>query len=312
MKRCATTICVLRIVAVLLISLNASRHSSASELENVGLIDLPTELKTRFPVCEKQLIVNWINREKLQGHTEIDTYWLPNEKHVDRFRSFVNLESFPYTYKLVAYYPRNQNDGKQGLVQSRHKSDTSYWYFPDKQRLINDNFDEVLSLVIRHGISRGLYSKDQSDTIQQIVDQIESLTLSAGRKFICVVTPNNDLAWIVERKVMKNAIDAAQIDAVYNRVKRLFDPVLLRDNPEAHRNLFGFASSYDLNNDGIDDYFFDYMAIYSVKKADGTIGYQDKRFFDGCQVKSSVAGSQITTDGREFFYMGCNISALVK
>ena len=311
MKRRAHTTWLFIFVAVLLINFNAAQEPGAQELGNVGLIHIPVSLKTKFPVCEKQLIVTWINRERLQGHTQFDAYWLPNEKYVDRFKSFVNLEGFPYTYKLVAYYPKNQNDGKQGLIQSRHKGDRSYPYFPDKQRLVNDNFDELLELVATAGISRGLYSSDQSDTIQQMDEGIPYLTLSADRHFICVVAPNEDWAWIVERKAMKHSSNSEQIDAVYDRVKKLFHPVLLRDNPKAHREIFDFASAYDLNSDGIDDYFFDYMAIYSVKKRDGTIGYQDRNFSD-CQVRFSAMGSQMTTRGQDFFYMGCNISALAK
>lgn len=294
------------------IILFTTSNCNGEELKNVGLVELSPDLRARFPICEKQLAVHWINPQQRIGYTEFDTYSLANKKFVDRFKSFVDLGQLPYSYKLVAYYPKNQNDGKQGLIQSRHQGDRNYWFFPPTERLVNDNFDELLALVTKAGIHRDRYNPEQSSSIESLVDEIDSLTLSANQTNVCILSPDQTEAWIVERRSLKYTYTPEKANTVYDRVKELFDQSDLRDHPSAHREYFDSASAYDLNNDGIDDYFFDIMAIYSVKKNDGTVGYQDKYFSKCSTVHVSVAGSQITTNGHEFFLMGCNLSTLVR
>ena len=129
---------------------------------------------------------------------------------------------------------------------------------------------------------------------------------------MCVVYPDEQSVWLAERKAISHTHTKEQVDALYGRLKKLLDPRLLRDNPEAHRRVFESISSYDLNNDGIEDYFFDWMAILSVKKRDGRIGYQDRYFHDCATTHIMQGDSQITTNGKEFFSEDCNIRKLAK
>jgi hypothetical protein len=258
--------------------------------------------------------VNWINPGKYQGYSEYDTY-NHSGRYIDRFKAFVNLGGASLTYMLVAYYPKDQHDGKQGLIQSRHKGDIYYPYFPEQLRLVGDNFDELYALVNRHGLfylEPGLYSDEQSKTVSQIVSWINRLTLSNNTKTVCVVYPDENSVWLAERKAIKYTHTKEQIDALYGKLNELFDPTLLRGNPDAHRRIFEAISSYDLNNDGVDDFFFDYMAMLSIKKRDDSIEYQGKRFSDCATTHILQADSQITTNGKEFFSEDCNISRLAK
>ncbi len=315
MQRKRTQIEYLVIVFLCLVFLSSAIPKAHSEeFQNVGLNDMPSVLKQRFPVCDKQLVVNWISPEKYQGYSEYDTY-NHHGRYIDRFKAFVNLGGASLTYKLVAYYPKDQHDGKQGLIQSKHRGDVYYPYFPEQWRLVGDNWDELYALVRRQGLfylSSGLYSDEQSKTVSQIVNWIERLTLTNNTKTVCVVYPDEKSVWLAERKAIKYTHTKEQIDVLYGRLKKLFDPRLLRDNPEAHRHIFETISSYDLNNDGVDDYFFDYMAILSVKKHDGSVGYQE-RDFARCATTHILQGdSQITTNGKEFFSEDCNISRPAK
>lgn len=297
------------LIPVLLISINNLNLAVANndKYSNVGLAGISSELKNKFPICEKQLIVNWINKEKRIGISEFDTYNI-KENYIYRFKSFVDLNPPYLSYKRVAYYPRNQNDGKQNLISNRKNGNPYFPYFVNKQRLVNDNIEELTELIIKHGLK--FYTSEESKNIEQIVTGIRRLSLTNNSSTVCVIFPDKIKAWVVELKHIKNTHTKEQIDSLYEKVRRFFaNDRMYKWNPKAHRKLFNTLSAYDLNNDGQEDYFNSFSAYYSKKSGDGSIGYNYKKFFMGCETnKHSTSDSQITTDGHSFHSKGCHLN----
>lgn len=267
---------------------------------------MPSHLKKLFPICEKQLIVHWIHPEKYQGYSEYDAYNTAG-RYIGRFKAFVNLGSASLTYKLAQYLPKGKNTEK-------HNEDPYYPYF-GMSREVNENFDELYSLVNKYGLfhyESGSYTYEQSKSISQIGNNLIHLNLSNQTENICIVYPDEKHTWLVETKKITNTHTHEQINVIYERIKKLYDPLLLRDNPEAHRQLFNYATALDLNNDGIDDYLLGFGAIFSIKKSESHIGYQQINLLNlSCKKEHFTHDhSQLITDGKEFFWDDCNISKL--
>ena len=295
------------ICLVLLIAI--STKAQTQETSNIGLKDMPSHLKKRFPICDKQLIVHWIHPEKYQGYSEYDTYNIDG-RYIGRFKAFVNLGGASLTYKLAAYLPKDKNR----VIQNAHEGDGFYPYF-GMSKPVNENFDGLISLVAKHGLfyyESGTYNDEQSKTVYQITNNLKGLSLSNNSKNICVVYPDENYAWLVETKKIVRTHTKEQIDVIYERVQELYMQLTLKQNPEFHRQIFKNVSALDLNNDGVDDYLFGLDAIFSIKKSNDFIGYQNLNFLNlGCKKKHFMhEQSQLITDGKEFFWDDCNISEL--
>lgn len=284
------------------------------EYSNVGLSEPSAELKEKFPVCQKVLNVTWINKEKKIGYSNYDVYWR-NGAYIDEYKAFVDLNAPKkrFTYKIVAYYPKNPRDGKENLIYDRMKKSKGKDFpgFDFSSRLVEDNFDTVLAIVKKYNSLDDFSGEKSNDVLTRFAENLEYNFLTAKTKNVCVIFPDNQYAWLAEATTIANAIPKEDLDKLYEELKFIYRAGMYSKDPGTNKNLFSNLSAYDINGDGEEDYFDSVGIVYSVKTNSREILYRYRDYSTcGVSVSSPSEDLQLYTDGKNFYFKDCNLTKL--
>ncbi|WP_236214585.1 hypothetical protein [Metapseudomonas otitidis] len=262
---------------------------TGSAFSNEGAV-----LVGKFPVCEKNVPVEWVSRERAIG---LATYSLVNGSGGKRdVNAVVYLDR---NYPKIDYggIDRDENPltkweeisgeisilrkGQDGIdISSDHKDSIRFWSFLPFER--NDG-----ALVFKRDgrtllIYRNIWGFDES--------------LANHSKVVCLAYPGGLKALILEMPRTVNVYGEKELLGHYKDVVES----LSEDSEKIWESDFRKSSVMDLNGDGVDDY--PSLGVYSIKG-----GYRSTASFlrmadvvEGCTdlVEDSFF---ITTDGSDYF-----------
>lgn len=263
-------------------------------------------LAEKFPVCEKNVPVEWVSRERAIGLT---AYSLVNGSGEKRdVKAMVYLDR---NYPKIDYggIDRNENPltkweevseeisilrkGQGGIeVSSDQKDFIRFWDFLPFER--NDG-----ALTFKKNgrtllIYRNIWEFDES--------------LAGYSKVVCLAYPGGFKALLLEMPRTVNVYGEKELLSHYKDVVGS----LSENSEKIWESDFRESSVMDLNDDGVDDY--PSLGIYSIKG-----GYRSVAYFlrmadvvEGC-VDLVEDSFFITTDGSDYFLNGtCSLKKLTR
>lgn len=265
------------------------------DIQNIGFLKgPPAELKTRFPMCEEFLDVQWIDKKYMVGYATYDAF-------VRKKASDPAVRKRVYAIVAIPFgVPRRYDyDAYQFVRQGKLK---------DLFELIKSaqNVSAGLAFSIGEGDTRidlhpgGALSYGESHPL-----------LSDHRKTVCIVYPQGDKAWIIEGKTVERAYTEDQIQQHIESLRR----VEIKTSLEFFRQMWVL----DVNDDKVMDFVKPRILIYSandrMRKTFEEFKYPNFIYtFPGvtktCRVDSNKMNFDLTTDGKSYFASGCNWTEL--
>lgn len=266
-------------------------------LDNIGFVHNPEALHQKFPMCDAFLKVEWIDTKKKIGYSQ---YEITVEKTGEK----------KTVWALVTL-----ND------EGAHYLDWNVYTFKHAGKL-----EDLFAFVRRARIaSRNLAAMVLQDDKRKEVFHRMNITNDASiagyRQTICLAYPDEELAWIVEGKNVKNGLKEPGLAKEIERAKLdIGITYKLADEPALVQPWL-FDINYDNKIDLIWHSPIPLGVIYSV----GGAYYSKKRRFEPegsldrvlkfpplnkeCFVRSGI--ENLTTDGKNYYFgKECNITKL--
>jgi hypothetical protein len=261
-------------------------------ISNIGFMENPPkELKEKFPMCDAFLKVEWIDKGKMIGYSNYEAI-IKNKKNQFKGEkkmvwALVNMNGGPGIDYDVYQYKR------QGKLQEIF------------ERVKNGKIKIGVPMMIEYkGETISLYGGKALNE-----DSIYPL-LSDHRQTVCVEYPNEQRAWVVEGRSIKQVLSEAEQDSLFNKVN-LKSPF--------SRRLFESLWVLDINFDNTNDYIYGASLVYSragelYQPVRGTEYPNFKYTFPPgngvCRTGIGV-GNQLTTDGKNYYLNDqCNLTEL--
>lgn len=303
MKHNKRSICFVMLVGwmmVLSVQLSASElenDNGAANINNTGFIsDPPKEMRTRFPMCDAFLQVEWINKDKKIGHSTFDLY--KGGKKDGRMKALIYLDK---------HYPSDRID----LYDFEKKNELKMLFTSITKGTVNS---ATVPIVKYLSYKAALYGHNTES---------EGFTYADNHLTVCVPYPGNQLVWIAEGKNIRKIYNDNEFMKLHKKIQEFF--------PKITDRRFGLFSTIDINFDGTQDFFDGGGVMYSFKKnfyvkekfKDGMVQtfYKDGEeyfnwnfppFGNSCATKAGVS-DYITTDGKNYFLNNqCNLTELTK
>ena len=204
----------------------------SDEITNIGFEkNPPATWVNKFPMCEKFLKVEWIDKEKKIGFSKYDVY--QNGKKNGQMTVLIYLNKyFPgYDYDVCKY--------------SKNKKLEELFEFIKKGDIVGR--DEQLQIKNKNKVVTFWSAIPLNPVKATIADNTISL---------CVVYPKEDLAWVVEGKKVSKAYSKNEINVKLKELNKYI--------PGLVASAFEEFIVLDVNHDGKDDYVYRGM-IYSMK-----------------------------------------------
>ncbi|MGC8116343.1 hypothetical protein ACP3VQ_15085 [Metapseudomonas otitidis] len=274
---------------------------TGSALSNEGAV-----LVGKFPVCEKNVPVEWVSRERAIGLAAYSLVSGSGGKrdvnavvYLDRNYPKIDYGGIDRDENPLTKWEESSGEisilrkGQDGIeISSDHKDSIRFWSFLPFER--NDG-----ALVFKKDgrtllIYRNIWGFDES--------------LTNHSKVVCLAYPGGLKALILEMPRTANVYGEKELLGHYKDVVES----LSEDSEKIWESDFRKSSAMDFNGDGVDDY--PSLGVYSIKG-----GYRSTASFlrvtdvvEGCTdlVEDSFF---ITTDGGDYFLNGtCNLKKLTR
>jgi hypothetical protein len=266
--------------------------SAAPDISNIGFMENPPkELKEKFPMCDAFLKVEWIDKENKIGYSN---------------------------YEAIVKNKKNQFKGEKktvwALVNLNGAPGIDYDVYEYKrQGRLNEIFDRVRNGKVKIGIPMMIEYKGEIISLyggKALNDDSIYPLLSDYRQTVCVTYPDEQRAWVIEGKNVKQNYSDAQRENLYSRVRENGGR-FSKDRFEKHWML-------DINSDGVEDFVFDRSYIYSLAgkyfQADDKAGANGFTVIfppDNMTCLVDYATRYITTDGNKYYINNqCNLTEL--
>lgn len=310
-----------RSAAAAALGLSVASHAEEprrlDEVDNIGFMRSPsTELRSRFPMCDAFLTVEWIDAKKRIGVTHYDTYSSDARKIRPKATALIDLSD-------GSYFRLDYSTSKY-LLKSAGKNQEIRRASQEQKNLLFD--------FIRHGrIDRAssalriVWGDKEIELISISVEREElgverpyDISLSGHRMNVCVPFPSNQKVWIAEKRHIRMNYSESDIE---NLMANLREKLKQEYSPERGAVLYGYA--LDINLDGKNDYVFDrivysygdsYFAMEPIWESGSDPKYGWWRFPPSeriCDQKSEGA-LELTTDGKSYFLNdACNLTEIL-
>lgn len=261
-------------------------------ISNIGFMENPPkELKEKFPMCDAFLKVEWIDKEKKIGYSNYEAIIKTKEgkfKGKKTVWALVDMEVRGIDYDVYQY---------------------------KKQGRLEEVFDMVRNGKVTIGIPMMINYKGESIALYGgktvNYDALHPL-LSDHYQTVCVAYPDEQRAWIIEGKNVKQIYTKEQIDDLSKKANEAAVRLIPRERIEALWIL-------DINYDGIDDYFHQGGLLYSHSDHyfwwEKNFKYPNFKFTvptsnRACYLKR-LGGYSLTTDGKNYYFENqCNLTEL--
>lgn len=256
--------------------------NTKSEISNIGFMENPPKtLKEKFPMCNAFLKVEWIDKKKKIGYSNYEAI-VKNKKN-----EFIGEKKM--VWALV------DMNGAPGI-------DYDVYEYKRQGRL-NEIFERVKNGKVKIGIPMMITYKGETISLyggKAVNEEAIHPLLSDHLQTVCVVYPDEQRAWIVEGKSIKQTLSPAEQDSLYEKVT-LKRPFL--------RSLFESLWVLDINFDKTNDYIHEDSIVYSR----GGALYQPERVFkypnfkyifppgNGVCRTGTDVGNRLTTDGKHYY-----------
>ncbi len=272
---------------------NSPAEPPATILNNIGFIQNPGTLHKKYSMCEAFLKVEWIDTKKKIGYTQYEiTVDKTGEKKTVWALVTLNDEGTHYLdWDIYAFRQADKLDGLFSFIR--------------RARVVSQNLAAM---------------ELQDDNRKQLFHRMNitnDASIAGYRQTICLVYPDEELAWIVEGKSVENGLKDLRI---VNQIEKAAGSVgVSLTSTWAHD-----AWILDFNHDGKIDFVKTGVPIgvvYSVGNSyyDNTRRFKPEGsrnkvlifqpFNNECFVQSGI--ENLTTDGK-YYYFGrdCNITKL--
>lgn len=261
-------------------------------VSNIGFMENPSkELREKFPMCDAFLKVKWIDKEKKIGYSNYEAIIKTKEG---------NFKEKKIVWALVDLdVPGIDYDVYQYKMQGR----------------LEEVFDMVRNGKVRVGIPMMIDYEGKRILLYSGATVNYGGTrpvLGDNRQTICVAYPDEQQAWIVEGKNVKQSYTAKQVAELAEKIKLETGKPIPRERIESLWLL-------DINFDGKEDFIFEGTFLFS--KQDHMYLWESKFQYPyfifsfpsssrDCRTKGLLR-YELTTDGKNYFYFNqCNLSEL--
>ena len=271
--------------------------SSSSEIYNQGFISEPSQaLKDKFPLCDRFLDVEWINRSLGVGYLKHDIY--KNGKYLGQMESQIimppDADVYHRPWDRIELYDFKKNGEIDQLFEIIRSSKDAAEY---KEKYEESDFKSYKGP-------------------QYIIDDYSYSDFNFN---VCLPYPNDDIMWVVEKKGAGKVLSQKELERHFEVRKNMV--------PGYTMEWLKKQTVMDINHDGVDDYLggstvfsISYKKQYFEVLKRNT-GYDKKGSFSVIGTKNlsykckvyRIGRYFLTTDG-EFLYLNnqCNLSKLIK
>lgn len=272
-----------------------STSADETSVSNIGFMENPPmELKTKFPMCDAFLKVEWIDKKKKIGYSNYEAIMKTKDgqfKDRRKVRALVDLDVFRIDYDVYQY----KREGRLEEIFDMIRNGRVQVGIP----MMIDYKGEIISLY-----AGGAVNYDASHPL-----------LSDHRQTICVPYPDGLLAWVVEGKEVRQTYNEKQVDDLAKQIEGVRGNEVPRKRIEALWML-------DINFDGKSDFLFEQSFFYSMPDRIYAMGRVLKHpnfefiFPPGnstCLLKMAISYPLIT-DGMNYYFKSinnqCNLTEL--
>jgi hypothetical protein len=260
-------------------------------VSNIGFMENPSQvLKEKFPMCDVFLKVDWIDKKKKIGYSNYEAIIkTPDGKFKDKkmMWALVDLDVPRFDYDVYQYMKQDRLEDVFDMVRK------------GRVRV------EIPMMIDYMGETIALYGGGAVNG-----DAIHPL-LSDHLQTVCIAYPDEQRAWIVEGKNIKQTYSTKQIEDLARKIME-------STGKQLSEHLMNFWI-VDVNFDGVDDYFYRGGLLYSQARNYfwWTKEFKHPNFkFNvptsdrACYLKD-LGGYSLTTDGKNFYFVNqCNLTEL--
>lgn len=258
---------------------------------NRGFVKNPSEsLKKQFPMCDDFLNVEWLDKENGYGYVEHDLY--KDGKITEPKKSIVYIygNKVEHLFDLNKYEKSGQLEKVLEAIKKGKKAYSDFATIPLPEY-------KGFTVFLEH-------------------DEGPDGTYADNHQNVCIPYPDGKRMWLVESRKVGKVYSQSQIDKYFPEIKKIY--------PTYKLEWFMRPNVFDLNNDGVDDFYstesftFSRNGSYqSIVKLGNAIDAKGKYYLFGikdtdktCKIYN-VSYSYLTTDGMDYFLGNeCNLTKL--